>query len=177
LARWALCVNEGGSCAVPEWITFLARHIWGDEKQHTHEIIVTSYLIVAFVLMGLAMVLRPNANSLHPLYRDRLGKTFLFQSQPIMTQQQELEPLDLKLSHLSGQFGPYLASVMAISGAAASSSMGTQSIKPLTPTLAILNVRLGYWLRNPKRLKNFRYWNRWGKLLLHHGVVGVTHRR
>ena len=28
--------------------------------------------------------------------------------------------------------------------------MGSQSIKPLTPTLALLNVRLGYWLKNPK---------------------------
>ena len=38
---------------------------------------------------------------------------------------------------------------MAVSGAAASSNMGAQSIKALTPTLAILNIRLGYWLRNP----------------------------
>src|SRR5262249_41418926 len=42
-----------------------------------------------------------------------------------------------------------LATAMSISGAAASSNMGSQSIKPLTPTLAILNIRLGYWLRNP----------------------------
>ena len=27
--------------------------------------------------------------------------------------------------------------------------MGAATIKPLTPTLAILNIRLGYWLRNP----------------------------
>jgi hypothetical protein len=42
-----------------------------------------------------------------------------------------------------------LATAMAISGAAASSNMGGSSIRPLTPTLAILNIRLGYWLRNP----------------------------
>ena len=42
-----------------------------------------------------------------------------------------------------------LATAMAISGAAASSNMGSSTIRPLTPTLAILNVRLGYWLRNP----------------------------
>src|SRR5262249_10223647 len=41
---------------------------------------------------------------------------------------------------------------MAVSGAAASSNMGAASIRPLTPSLAILNVRLGYWLRNPNRL-------------------------
>ncbi len=45
-----------------------------------------------------------------------------------------------------------LATAMAVSGAAASSNMGANSIKPLTPTLAILNVRLGYWVANPRRL-------------------------
>jgi hypothetical protein len=43
-----------------------------------------------------------------------------------------------------------LATAMAISGAAASSNMGSSSIRPLTPTLALLNVRLGYWLANPR---------------------------
>ncbi|RXH24702.1 cell division protein [Bradyrhizobium nanningense] len=43
-----------------------------------------------------------------------------------------------------------LATAMAISGAAASSNMGSGSIRSLTPTLALLNVRLGYWLKNPR---------------------------
>jgi hypothetical protein len=43
-----------------------------------------------------------------------------------------------------------VATAMAISGAAASSNMGSSSIRPLTPTLALLNVRLGYWLKNPR---------------------------
>ena len=43
-----------------------------------------------------------------------------------------------------------LATAMAISGAAASANMGSSSIKALTPTLALLNVRLGYWLKNPR---------------------------
>jgi hypothetical protein len=30
--------------------------------------------------------------------------------------------------------------------------MGSATIKPLVPTLAILNVRLGYWLINPARI-------------------------
>jgi hypothetical protein len=50
-----------------------------------------------------------------------------------------------------------LATAVAISGAAASSNMGSNSIKPLAPTLALLNVRLGYWLKNPKYLD---YWRR-----------------
>ncbi len=41
---------------------------------------------------------------------------------------------------------------MAISGAAASSNMGSETIKPLVPTLAILNIRLGYWLSNPAKV-------------------------
>jgi len=41
---------------------------------------------------------------------------------------------------------------MAISGAAASSNMGSATIKPLVPTLAILNIRLGYWFTNPAKL-------------------------
>jgi hypothetical protein len=45
-----------------------------------------------------------------------------------------------------------LATAMAVSGAAASSNMGANSIKALTPTLAILNVRLGYWMANPRQL-------------------------
>jgi hypothetical protein len=41
---------------------------------------------------------------------------------------------------------------MAISGAAASSNMGSATIKPLVPTLAILNIRLGYWFTNPAKI-------------------------
>jgi predicted acylesterase/phospholipase RssA len=49
-----------------------------------------------------------------------------------------------------------LATAMAVSGAAASSNMGASSIKALTPTLAILNVRLGYWVANPRQLAKDR---------------------
>ena len=45
-----------------------------------------------------------------------------------------------------------LATAMAISGAAASSNMGSASIRGWTFSLALLNVRLGYWLRNPKQM-------------------------
>jgi len=41
---------------------------------------------------------------------------------------------------------------MAISGAAASSNMGSATVKPLVPTLAILNIRLGYWMTNPAKI-------------------------
>jgi hypothetical protein len=42
-----------------------------------------------------------------------------------------------------------LATAMAISGAAASANMGANTIKPLTITLAILNIRVGFWLPSP----------------------------
>jgi hypothetical protein len=43
-----------------------------------------------------------------------------------------------------------LASAMAISGAAASANMGGKTIRVLSPTLSLLNIRLGYYLRNPR---------------------------
>lgn len=42
-----------------------------------------------------------------------------------------------------------LGTAMAISGAAAAPSMGNATIRPLTFILAMLNLRLGYWLPNP----------------------------
>ena len=45
-----------------------------------------------------------------------------------------------------------IATIMAISGAAASSNMGSSSLKGFAPTLALLNIRLGYWMKNPKLL-------------------------
>jgi hypothetical protein len=51
-----------------------------------------------------------------------------------------------------------LGTAMAISGAAVSSNMGSQTIKPLSLTLALLNVRLGYWLRNPLSIRTDRRW-------------------
>lgn len=55
-----------------------------------------------------------------------------------------------------------LATAMATSGAAASANMGSHTIRILTFSLSLLNVRLGYWLANPARLDAFRHWwNRW----------------
>ncbi|WP_139174827.1 hypothetical protein [Janthinobacterium lividum] len=44
-----------------------------------------------------------------------------------------------------------LGTAMAISGAAAAPRMGTLTSQRYTTLLAMLNVRLGYWLRKPKR--------------------------
>jgi predicted acylesterase/phospholipase RssA len=53
---------------------------------------------------------------------------------------QDMEEIDARLN---------LATAMAISGAAVSANMGSATIRALSPTLALLNVRLGYWLCNP----------------------------
>ena len=45
-----------------------------------------------------------------------------------------------------------LATAAAISGAAVSSSMGRFGLGLLGPTLALLNLRLGFWLHNPGQL-------------------------
>ncbi|MCC7276382.1 MAG: hypothetical protein IT561_27200 [Alphaproteobacteria bacterium] len=49
-----------------------------------------------------------------------------------------------------------LGTAMAISGAAVSSNMGKASVRPLSFTLALLNLRLGYWLPNPAWLRDGR---------------------
>jgi hypothetical protein len=55
----------------------------------------------------------------------------------------DMETVDRKLD---------LGSAMAISGAAISANMGSNTLRWLSPTLALLNIRLGYWLRNPRDL-------------------------
>ncbi|HEY7664363.1 MAG TPA: patatin-like phospholipase family protein [Xanthobacteraceae bacterium] len=207
LSYWGVCINTPGSpCAAPSWLSALAQPGHG-----LYLLVSAGYLLIAAVFFILTLFLRPNANSLHPLYRDRLGKAFLFRPQPAVRKNEELAPSILQLSGLTGRYGPYhlintalniqnsktankrgrnadffllspqfvgsettcyvatkdiekiarglsLATAMAVSGAAVSSNMGAQSIKPLTPTLAILNIRLGYWLRNPLRVGRRELW-------------------
>jgi hypothetical protein len=173
------------------------------------------YFGAGFLLLLVAFFLKPNANSLHGLYRDRLSKAFLFDPRPPdetapdrktsdIDQGRDFAELDdMPVSALSPRYAPYhlinaalniqgsdyanrrgrnadfflfsprfvgsaatgyaptdafertapdlnVATAMAISGAAASSNMGAASIRPLRPTLALLNIRLGYWLKNPR---------------------------
>ena len=179
--------------------------------------ITVLYFTVGLLLFILSWLLKPNANSLHRLYRDRLSKAFLFDPDPEkrglatgtagdVDLGRDFAPLDtMRISELAPQDGtpyaPYhlinaalnvqgsdyanrrgrnadfflfsplfvgsevtnyadtravekataldLPTAMAISGAAFSSNMGANSIRALTPTLALLNVRTGYWLKNP----------------------------
>jgi hypothetical protein len=193
----------------PEWLVHAATMPLGFKTLS----IANLYVTLAVSLLAAAVLLRPNSNSLHPLYRDRLSKAFLFKPKTPLARIDELSEAFLKVSDLSENHHPYhlintalnvqsskianrrgrnadffifgrnfcgseatgyvktqeleqvatdfdLATAMAVSGAAASSNMGAASIKPLTPTLAILNVRLGYWLRNPRQIFKKEGWNK-----------------
>jgi len=205
----------GPGTHTPWWLLTAANEvskaIWGRVIDRP---VALLYLSSGLVLFLLSSLVKPNANSLHRLYRDRLSKAFLFDptsrlsEKPIpneasIDQGRDFCALDtIKLSDLSETYAPYhlinatlniqgsdyanrrgrnadffliskywigsvatgyapmeefepaagdldLATAMAISGAAVSSNMGSQSVRPLTPTLAIFNIRLGYWMKNP----------------------------
>jgi hypothetical protein len=218
----------------PLWLSDVSQRWFGDNPRFGTPI-AWFYLAIGIVLFLLSLLLAPNANSLHRLYRDRLSKAFLFDPTRIegrrsgtgfkresvsvrglaLTDRLKYEDFELasidrfKLSQISWIDTPFplintalniqgskyanrrgrnadffvfspkfigsgatqyvktkefedgvpeldLATAMAVSGAAASSNMGASSIKALTPTLAILNIRLGYWVANPRQLAQDR---------------------
>jgi patatin-like phospholipase len=205
----------------PGWLNSAANALFRGHVEYL-------YGLVGIILLLLAWFLRPNANSLHQLYRDRLSKAFLFDpNEPSEGENRKaaeearrsgvhsavdtaLLPLKEKLSWLAEQplapyhlinatlniqgsdyanrrgrngdfflFSPFyvgshatgyartkvfednttldLATAMTISGAAFSPNAGAASIRALTPTLALLNVRTGYWLKNPLHVKQQRW--------------------
>lgn len=220
LAAW---VTEEGFCPVfrplAVWENAPANAAWQPFNWTFERVLYRPmaflYFASGFLLLLVALLLKPNANSLHGLYRDRLSKAFLFdprrhedetvkRNEPSIDQGRDFPQLDaMPVSTLSSRHAPYhlintalniqgsdyanrrgrnadfflfspcyvgsaatgyavtadferaardlnVATAMAISGAAASSNMGSASIRPLRPTLALLNVRLGYWLKNPR---------------------------
>jgi hypothetical protein len=81
--------------------------------------------------------------------RDRNADFFIFS--PLYTGSESTGYVETKLMETKSA-GLNAGTAMAISGAAASSNMGSATIKPLVPTLAILNIRLGYWMSNPAKI-------------------------
>jgi hypothetical protein len=176
------------------------------------------YLISAAVLFFFACFLSVNSNSLHQLYRDRLGSAFLGaftvkrkvkvkvkgkeeeQEKEVSADTFTLHEIDSKQcpyhlinaalnvpgskfanrrgrnadffvfgknytgSEMTGYVetssieevvdGLNMGTAMAISGAAAAPNMGMASMRPLSPTIAFLNVRLGRWLKHPQGIDN-----------------------
>lgn len=191
------------------------------------------YLTLAAILAFTAFWLKPNANSLHNLYRDRLARAFHFDPTTLpadadeklaLAPQREKDPAPISrnLQDMLSPDAPYhlintainvgsstqanrrgrnadffllsplfvgsrvtgyvptyaygdkgigepidLAKAVAISGAAASSTMGSQTVRLLSPTLALLNVRLGYWMTNPAALVERLEWRRRRKALFY----------
>ena len=77
-----------------------------------------------------------------------------------------------------------LGTAMAISGAAAAPQMGQATIRPLALLLALLNVRMAYWLPNPGRardaswLTRLRMWRGAGPhFLLAEAMGSASHKR
>jgi Patatin-like phospholipase len=212
LAYWAIGIT---SCDVRG--TDGCAEAWGaDTWNHSPPFLVRSFqsfgvltpsygASVAYALMAVVQLLfwliwNVNANSLHQLYRDRLGSAFLFRRDG---GDGPLEGADrFMLSHIVPRASPYhlinaalnvpgsrfanrrgrnadfflfskrfvgseltgyvdtrfaeaamdglnAGTAMAISGAAAAPNMGIASMRPLSPTIALLNVRLGRWMRHP----------------------------
>jgi hypothetical protein len=162
----------------------------------------TWYAQIAIVLVLTWPFLSVNSNSLHQLYRDRLGRAFL------MPDPNDPEKVDnFCLSKIEPTRTPYhlvnaalnvpgsrfanrrgrnadfflfsrrfigseatdyvktedaervvdrlnIGTAMAISGAAAAPNMGMASIKPLSPTIAFLNIRLGRWIQHPHVIRD-----------------------
>ncbi|MCI0666924.1 MAG: hypothetical protein L0Y43_02600 [Methylococcaceae bacterium] len=68
-----------------------------------------------------------------------------------------------------------LGTAMAISGAAAAPQMGLATMRNLSFWLALLNVRLGYWVRNPGLAKPA--WFAPGLKYLIHEMLGTMHEK
>ncbi|WP_425907766.1 patatin-like phospholipase family protein [Nitrobacter sp. TKz-YC02] len=159
-----------------------------------------AYAMLAVLQLVLWPLINVNSNSLHQLYRDRLGGAFLFRRRSVDGVLEEADRFPL--SQLVSEASPYLlvnvalnvpgssfanrrgrnadfflfskrfvgseltgyvdtrlaeaamdglnaGTAMAISGAAAAPNMGIASMRPLSATIALLNVRLGRWMLHP----------------------------
>jgi predicted acylesterase/phospholipase RssA len=87
-------------------------------------------------------------SSTSPVLRDRKGDFFLFSKCWSGSRAVRYSATE----HWNTNGRPVdLATVMAISGAAASPQMGLGSIPTLSALMTLLNIRLGFWIANPKR--------------------------
>ncbi len=162
-------------------------------------------LLAGLILAFFWAFMTPNGNSLHRLYRERLGNAFCFRmngkdavardhvklseitkQRPYHLINTAINVQNSRLANARGRnadfflFSPQfigseatgyaktetveqvmkdesgahldIATAIAISGAAVSSNMGSETIKPMALTLAFLNFRLGYWFPNPNMI-------------------------
>jgi hypothetical protein len=182
----------------------------------------STYIWLAAFAFLLWLFLNVNSNSLHQLYRDRLGSAFLFKRRNGVVEGDDR----FKLSDIVSGASPYhlinaavnlpgsrfankrgrnadffifskryvgseatgyvdtvlaekstdglnVGTAMAISGAAAAPNMGMVSMRPLSATIALLNVRLGRWVRHPADMVRFR--KLWAPVSRWLGAPGPLH--
>jgi hypothetical protein len=227
LAYWGIGVtacteNSISGCAVwgantwnhaPSFIASAINSLQGAGSGSIEPWATAVYCVCAIILFVAWLVLNVNSNSLHQLYRDRLGSAFLFkrngQSGPKSIEGNDTfkftdidrrpslyhivnTALNLPGSNFANRRGRNadffmfsklftgseatgyvktglaermtdglnLGTAMAISGAAAAPNMGMASMRPLSVTIALLNVRLGRWMRHPLDMVKYRDSNR-----------------
>jgi hypothetical protein len=219
-ASWAAgCVAWGSDTwdHAPSLIASAIGHPLGLDSAYITGWGAAVYAVPAALLLLAWLLLNVNSNSLHQLFRDRLGSAFLFRRDG-PEGPQVLEGADtFKFTQITPGRSPYhlvntalnlpgsnfanrrgrnadffmfsrlftgseatgyvstklvehltdglnVGTAMAISGAAAAPNMGMASMRPLSVTIALLNVRLGRWLRHPAdilRYKNSTPFKRW----------------
>jgi hypothetical protein len=233
LAYWAIGVtactaSKDGACTAwgadnwehaPSFIATRIEHLQGAVLTSIQPwAAVILYVGCAVVLFAAWLALNVNSNSLHQLYRDRLGSAFLFKRErqpkdakdgPFLIQDNDTfcladinqrgslyhlinTALNLPGSNFANRRGRNadffffsrlftgseatgyvdtrlaekvtdglnVGTAMAISGAAAAPNMGMASMRPLSATIALLNVRLGRWLRHPLDIVKYSGSNR-----------------
>ena len=159
----ASCIDH-----TPEWLTFLARC-----RPFPDGSVLALYVPVGLALLLIGWLLSPNANSLHRLYRDRLGKAFLFdptlrtaadawsrlrgqtgrEAEASLTNS-DLAPLDhLRMSELNCDLAPYHLINAALNIEASKFAVGEAA----TPTSSS-SARSSSAARQPAMLKP-RPWN------------------
>jgi patatin-like phospholipase len=211
-ASWAAgCVAWGSDTwdHAPSLIASAIGHPLGLDSAYVTGWGAAVYALPAALLLLVWLLLNVNSNSLHQLYRDRLGSAFLFrrdgpQGPKVLDGADtfkftEITPgrspyhlvntaLNLPGSNFANRRGRNadffmfsrlftgseatgyvstklveqltdglnVGTAMAISGAAAAPNMGMASMRPLSATIALLNVRLGRWLRHPADILRYR---------------------
>jgi hypothetical protein len=90
LSYWGIRSSSSGAYPAPEWLQQAAQFAFGSANPDllsgqsgvwlgwTAGPIAWLYLATGLFLVLVSLTFQPNANSLHPLYRDRLSKAFLF---------------------------------------------------------------------------------------------------
>ncbi|NMD07101.1 MAG: hypothetical protein GYA66_03900 [Phyllobacteriaceae bacterium] len=208
LFYWGIVVvNNGFETAIfaPDFLRATLPLFFESNMPYSFAVAYFAAAAILFVLWLMASAFHPNANSLHGLYRGRLGDAFCVPwwkgvdekikltdlnpllvpvhlinaalnvqaSETVNRRGRNADFFTFSNSYVGSAATGYastskyevvetrldLPSTMAISGAAASSNMGSQSIRPLTFTLALLNIRLGAWLQNPMAVSG-RTWSR-----------------